>query len=467
MTVEEVQNSDSIYSYHTFLKEGKTWNYQEYYHNIWTELEWTKDVSYVIDGTTEKDGKTYYNLYRISEDGKKFYCALREEDRRVWQYSSDESKHMIYDFGMSVGDCYMPSPFEQYYFQLKSIKPKWFHNDQLLNVCFYDMVDETIGPAINSVPVPIVEGVGCRKGWNIFNYLAPRATNGIIHEEEFLSCYEDGACIFTADDFKHLSADDDVDYRPFVEDGKVWKVGAITSGNPAQWVEYFYFSGDTIINEKTCKQMMRQRFVHPDFAVSNSFSQDDSLSYVGAWYEEDKKVYEYDTESTQFKLMYDFSADVNNNVRIGNLLFVLGPRYTGGISGFKGAHREVWECDYEESVYYRYAPWLEGVGGIYGPPTLNFFNVELGDPLWALMSCTVSDEVIYLDDDYEDGATPAEARKRFDFTHTIKTQPKAPGWKSGARATSPATENSPSNGTASAARPSAESHVAEACRSVP
>ena len=45
------------------------------------------------------------------------------------------------------------------------------------------------------------------------------------------------------------------------------------------------------------------------------------------------------------------------------------------------------------------------------------------------MSCSVGDEVIYLNDEVEDGATPdaAEARKnRFDFTHTIKTQPKAP-----------------------------------------
>ena len=44
------------------------------------------------------------------------------------------------------------------------------------------------------------------------------------------------------------------------------------------------------------------------------------------------------------------------------------------------------------------------------------------------MSCTVGDEVIYLNDEYEDGATPmdAEAKKhRFDFTHTIKTKPKA------------------------------------------
>jgi hypothetical protein len=43
------------------------------------------------------------------------------------------------------------------------------------------------------------------------------------------------------------------------------------------------------------------------------------------------------------------------------------------------------------------------------------------------MSCVVGDEVIYLNDEYEDGATPEEARKkRFDFTHTIKIQPKTP-----------------------------------------
>ena len=44
------------------------------------------------------------------------------------------------------------------------------------------------------------------------------------------------------------------------------------------------------------------------------------------------------------------------------------------------------------------------------------------------MSCTVGDEVIYLNDEYEDWTTyeSAGARKnRFDFTHTIKTNPKA------------------------------------------
>ena len=54
----ETENDD----YHPFVKEGKTWNYQEYYHNLWNDEQWTKDVSYVINGTKEIDGKTYYKM---------------------------------------------------------------------------------------------------------------------------------------------------------------------------------------------------------------------------------------------------------------------------------------------------------------------------------------------------------------------------------------------------------------------
>ena len=81
----------------------------------------------------------------------------------------------------------------------------------------------------------------------------------------------------------------------------------------------------------------------------------------------------------------------------------------------------MWRGD--EDPYYC-TTWLEGVGGIDGPTVHIYFGKE--NHGLFLMSCTVGDEVIYLNDEYEDGATPEEARKkRFDFTHTIKIQPKA------------------------------------------
>ena len=216
-------------------------------------------------------------------------------------------------------------------------------------------------------------------------------------------------------------------YRPFVEDGKVWKVGNCDSGNPVQWVDYYYFDGDTIVDGKTCKQMMRQRYLSPDYLLYDYYSEP-SLIYVGAWYEEDKKVYEYDTTSKQFKLMYDFSLEDNGTFQKNDLpyVYVVGPRKTGGIKGFKGVYRDVLEWADEKS--YKCAPWMEGVGVVYGPPTQNVFNVELADPAWFLMECYVGDEVIYLIDGVEDGATPdgiARARgQRIDFTHTTKIKPK-------------------------------------------
>ena len=207
-------------------------------------------------------------------------------------------------------------------------------------------------------------------------------------------------------------------YHPFVEDGKVWKVGDVTSGNPVQLVDYYYFDGETIIDGKTCKQMMRQRYVSPDYAETHNLSQDNI--YVGAWYEEDKKVYFSDANSEQLTLMYDFSVDANDTIEINNMSYVIGPKQTGDKEGFKGVYRNVrlWE----DGVSYYSVPWLEGVGGTDRPTTSVYPGVV--DPLWFLLVCYVDDEVIYFNG-AEDGATPAGARKqRIDFTHTPKIKPK-------------------------------------------
>ncbi len=215
------------------------------------------------------------------------------------------------------------------------------------------------------------------------------------------------------------------DYRKMVKDGKVWKTGLYGSGNPVRLIEYFYFDGDTIIDGKTCKQMMCQRYNNLD--ASDDDSQLSSLTYVGAWYEEDRKVYTYDTANKQFVLMYDFSVEAYDTLVINQEYYRIGPKQTGGLKGFKGVYRDVWYLVEEGNPIYS-PTWLEGVGSIDGPTT----NVYSGyvDPVRFLMSCTDADEVIYFNDKYEDGATPEEMnanKHRFDFTHTVKTRPKAPG----------------------------------------
>ena len=421
------QDRQTLYeAYHPFLKQGKTWNCQEYYSDLWTGEQWTKDVSYVINGTTPIEGKTYYMMYRGTEEGFEHYCNLREEGRKVWIKPPYDSERLLYDFGMSVGDSYRPNEYE-YDYQLTNIQTMRFQYDQLLKVFYYDISEhyDVTAPANHIATAPIVEGVGCEKGWNITKLYEPQPTNGSHQGEQFLSCYEDGKCIFTADDFNELTNPnpaDNIAYRPFVEEGKVWKVGTLILDNSVQIVDYYYFDGDTIISGKTCKQMMCQEYISPNY---RDWKADDPLKYVGAWYEEDKKVYFYDTTNKQFVLMYDFSLDDNATLQIHGQSYVIGPKQSGGIKGFKGVYREVWEYR-DGGNTFRCTPWMEGVGVVYGFPTSNVFNVELADPASFLMSCTVGDEVIYLNDEYEDGATPAEARKRrIDFTHTIKIQPKA------------------------------------------
>ncbi len=230
------------------------------------------------------------------------------------------------------------------------------------------------------------------------------------------------------DDYELVFVDSDTiagnEYKPFIEDGKVWKVGTI-SGNPVQIVDYYYFDGDTIIDDKTCKQMWCQRYVNPDYADYSVLTQTSSLSKVGAWYEEDKKVYVCREGTQGMEMLYDFSLEANDTLILNDYQpdYTVGPKQTGGLKGFKGVYRDITLCG--QDIYI--TTWLEGVGGIDGP--LRNVYPETGSDPQFLMACTVGDEIIYLNDEYEDGATPegmTALKKRFDFTHTTKLQPKAP-----------------------------------------
>ena len=273
-----------------------------------------------------------------------------------------------------------------------------------------------------------IEGIGSPFGLFEFDNLI---TNGA--GSRFVGCYDGDVCIFTADDFNVLTNPNPADnmaYRPFIEEGKVWKVGNTQTilDNSAQVVDYYYFDGDTIVGGKTCKQMMCQRYVNPNY-TNEYWTPKPFLRKVGAWYEENQKVYYYDEGKQTMMLKYDFSLAANDTLQFltdWSSPFIIGPKQTGGLEGFKGIYRDIRMCG-DEGRSYHDTFWLEGVGCLRGPIS-NPCDPILGDPLPEfLMSCTVGDEVIYLNDKVEDGATPEGARKgRFDFTHTVKTKPKAP-----------------------------------------
>ena len=449
--------------YHKMAIEGKCWNYIHYYAD--EDGEHYEPYSYVVRGDTIIRRITYKKLYYQDEKTERLECLLLERGRTVYKSidlgnnSYDEpiltsffefdrndfgrvftwkaknvsgnTNWMVYGVDtLEVNNC----QFRRY-----TCLQKYSEDDETLTTIEYG------GEGVwNDI---WVEGVGS-------------ASSGIedqcpLHEPPvriqgeytaFVSCYEDGKCIFTKEDFykESTGAETAQAYRPFVEEGKIWKLGDRDSGNPMQLVEYYYFDGDTIINGKTCKQMMRQRYVGPNYS-NDVWRPIPTTAKVGAWYEENQKVYFYDEKKQSMVIKFDFSLNANDTLQFLNVdgypPLIIGPRQTGGLEGFKGVYRDIMEC-VDEGQNHHNTFWLEGVGSIMGPFKNTDYNDKVGlgfEPFMMskvglgfepfMMSCTVGDEVIYLNDEYEDGATPEgmiALKKRFDFTHTTKLQPKAP-----------------------------------------
>lgn len=244
--------------------------------------------------------------------------------------------------------------------------------------------------------------------------------------------YESGEFASSVPD---LSSDYDFEigiaYRPFVEEGKVWVVKCSTIspyGLPESSVEYCYLDGDTIIGGQTCKQMKCLKNGNP------------SPLYIGAWYEQDKKVYfagnniERDDmgmyfagDRPQFELLYDFTISSGDIVNPGDYMsgvntvqedfMYVVQKLSGGITGFKGTYYELRRKDN------RTERWLEGVGSE-SLPYINYPHSMIGIG-GTLLSCRVGDEVIYYNNEEDDSFVLGTRKDRIDFTHTIKIRPKS------------------------------------------
>ena len=193
-------------------------------------------------------------------------------------------------------------------------------------------------------------------------------------------------------------------YRPFIQDDKVWAVKVITDGLPTEeWMEYFYFDGDTIVGGQVAKRMLCDRI---------SSSQDTTGEYVGAWYEQDQKVYFAGDGKQQFELLYDFTLKSHDTMpNLGGSISVVY-KWTGIYTGFKGTlYSFGQEC------------WYEGVGSNSWPYVNHPWYLDSGRK-GILLVCKAGDEIIYYNSEEEDPFSMGAKKHRFDFTHTIKTKPR-------------------------------------------
>ena len=213
------------------------------------------------------------------------------------------------------------------------------------------------------------------------------------------------------------------EYRPFVEDGKVWTVKVYPDGygmvRNDTWTEYYYFNDYTNVGGKTCKRMMYVTNANEDNWVNGVFTPGNlPQHYIGAWYEQDNKVYYAANGKQEPELLYDFTLSTGDNITNPSDYNLIVNKVSGDIPGFKGTYYEMWM----ENISVE--RWLEGVGSESWP----YLNHPWGHcgHVGVLLSCRVGNEVIYynseMDDPYEMGAQ----KRRFDFTHTTKLQPKVP-----------------------------------------
>ena len=201
-------------------------------------------------------------------------------------------------------------------------------------------------------------------------------------------------------------------YRPFVEEGKTWRIARLTSLNddPTYPVSHLYYrmKGDTIVAGKTWKIVRRSELTWPgDPVVYNSYCR-----YLVR--EENKRVY-FSPYPGREELMYDFNASVGDTLALHNIYYFeerntaaefekysplcdsitivsedkitsVGRSYRGLILSRKLDGNE------------RKARWVEGIGDVYD---IFFQTIPLElicGPALVLEECSVGDEILYHDD---------------------------------------------------------------------
>ena len=233
--------------------------------------------------------------------------------------------------------------------------------------------------------------------------------------------FESGEFASSVPDLTSLDHFEGVAYRPFVEDGKVWVIrrsGISPYGDPVEpWIDYCYFDGDTIIGGQTCRQMK---------GISNGYP---SPLYIGAWYEQDKKVYfagnnikredmmvYFAGNRPQFELIYDFTLSSDDSFSSWGYPVVV-KKSSGAIPGFKGTYYDLWRNNKLKGR------WLEGVGCSSWPYNSHPWDLLGGRA--SLLACSVGDEIIYYNSEEGDSYVMGARKQRIDFTHIIKTKPKS------------------------------------------
>lgn len=207
------------------------------------------------------------------------------------------------------------------------------------------------------------------------------------------------------------------DYRPFIEDGKVWVSGMYGQVYPSDNIQYYivydFFDGDTIVSGVKCKRWI-ERFEPRDEPDQ------EPLVYTMAVYEENGKVWLFHEGECTPRLIYDFMAEPGDAFVVYSALAYsfqwAKNRYGNAEEFFKQAQDSLTILSRKEEflggrtqrvIYYSsqrpfsnrresfYDCIIEGVGSIRGP----FDNLAYGgtSPVY-LVYCMKGSDLLYFND---------------------------------------------------------------------
>ena len=460
-------NGETIFDYQDFLnkengvinpfvEEGKVWH-MLYSNPEASDLYPDYEFSYFIKGDTIITGMSCKKLYAYNEENKKkteYKMALFEQEGKVFfipEGSADS--HVLYDFNFSAGSTTLVKDaiHPEWEIKMRNNEERYMETDGVRRKC---LLVNRVDNSDNAEDYPSgwwIEGIGSELGpLNTWLFESAGNTNN------FLYCEINGQRVAldwsvieekeNSDTIKQLEEYAN-DYRPFIEEGKVWKVGHFDAGSPLCYaISYYYFDGDTIVGGMPCKRMMCRTKVNEILGYDGFIT--NSTEYVGALREEGRRVYLALPHEENFNLLYDFESEVGTTIEAysngqpedasSNPCVISNKTYgqftnDDGSTSYKGAYVEIY-AQHPDANTAALTRWMEGVG-MDVSPVFGHYMPGCCEYLWGLMTCTVGDEVLYRNtslvelSDWEGAETTSEAtkaKKRVDFTHVVKKKPKAP-----------------------------------------
>ena len=431
--------------YRPIIETGKQWVV-----GVWDEGHYVSRKIYSLRRPTVRNRQLIYTLNCAIQDKDSHFAymtslaQLQEKERKVWAIKMKDSSDpvMIYDFDAHSGDSISVRGFDDAGSPGQQLRAKVRYNGA--NVYAQPNGEplkgyRVTGALLGDAEEEWIAGVG-----SLSSPLRNFCLVDDMPEERLITCFIGSDTLFydpvederMSRDILELAVPP---YRPFIEEGKVWKVGRFPNHMViARRLDSYYFDGDTIIDSRPCKRLMCLHQTSADYPFEDG-GITPWTEYVGALSEAGQRVYCAWPGSEDFHLLYDFASSIGDTVEVESGSYVIAERCAKSDASFKGNQinlapygRLIDDWTYEFYYGYNYNThfsWGEGVGVMCYDP-FNYTNGWPNDE-YQLMLCTVGDEILFRhpESKLKDGVTPPDdevKKQRLDFTHVVKPRPKSP-----------------------------------------